>query len=129
MHLIIYIDIVIVCMCALLCVRRKNDMLDINYLLVNTNMVFVQKLNIFLSYLFLLIAMAAIASGICFIALRDLDKTSRAIYPLMVVTKYTWSFIIGWVATGLCLLEGFVFLCLLRMDYEDVGESGRYHTM
>lgn len=73
--------------------------------------------------------MAAISSGICFIALRDLDKTSRAIYPVNVELRYDWSFIIGWVATGLCLLEGFVFLALLRMDYEDVAESGRYHTM
>lgn len=73
--------------------------------------------------------MAAIASGICFIALRDLDHSTRNAYPTNVETSYDWSFILGWVGTGLCLLEGFIFLGLLRMDYDDVAETGRYQTM
>jgi len=73
--------------------------------------------------------MAAIASGICFIAMRDLDKSSRLQYPTDVSLRYDWSFILGWVGTGLALLEGFMFLALLRMDYEDVAESGRYNHM
>lgn len=77
----------------------------------------------------LLSSMAAIAGGICFIALRDLDHTSRNAYPSNVDTSYDWSFILAWVGTGLCLVEGFIFLGLLRMDYEDVAESGRYQTM
>lgn len=73
--------------------------------------------------------MAGIASGICFIALRDLDHTTRSVFPEGTTTKYAWSFILGWVGTGLCLLEGFIFLALLRMDYDDVADSGRYQTM
>ena len=74
-------------------------------------------------------AMAGIASGICFIALRDIDETSREIYPSEVDRKYSWSFMLGWAGTGLVLVHGFIFLCLLRMDYDDVGESNTYKTM
>ena len=74
-------------------------------------------------------AMAAIASGICFIALRDIDETSRKIYPNEVDRDYSWSFILAWVGTGLVLIQGFIFLCLLRMDYDDVGESNQYKSM
>lgn len=81
------------------------------------------------SLLTLLATMAAVAGGICFIALRDLDKTSRGIFPSDVNTQYQWSFILGWIGTGLCLIEGFVFLGLLRMDYENVMEKRRYHAM
>lgn len=77
----------------------------------------------------LLASMAGIASGICFIALRDLDHTSRDTFPAKVDTAYGWSFILAWIGTGLALVEGFMFLCLLRMDYDDVGESGKYQTM
>ncbi|XP_052819394.1 transmembrane protein 178B-like [Mya arenaria] len=77
----------------------------------------------------LLATMAAIASGICFIAMRDLDKTSRAEYPSSVSTSYGWSFIVAWVGTGLGLLEAFIFLALLRIDYEDVAETGRYNNI
>lgn len=77
----------------------------------------------------LLAAMAAIASGICFIALRDLDITKRHVFPPEVELSYRWSFILGWVGTGLSLIDGFLFLGLLKMDYEDVAESGRYQTM
>ena len=73
--------------------------------------------------------MAGIASGICFIALRDIDETSRQIYPDEVDRKYSWSFMLGWAGTGLVLIQGFIFLCLLRMDYDDVGESNTYKTM
>lgn len=77
----------------------------------------------------LLGAMAAIASGICFIALRDIDETSRKIYPNEVDRDYSWSFILAWVGTGLVLIQGFIFLCLLRMDYDDVGETNQYKSM
>ena len=74
-------------------------------------------------------AMAGIASGICFIAMRDIDETSREIYPDDVNRSYAWSFMLAWAGTGIVLLQGFVFLCLLRMDYDDVAESNNYKTM
>ena len=74
-------------------------------------------------------AMAGIASGICFIAMRDIDETSKEIYPDTVDRAYGWSFILAWAGTGLVLIQGFVFLCLLRMDYDDVAESNNYKTM
>ena len=79
--------------------------------------------------MFFFSAMAGIASGICFIALRDLDHNSRNTYPDGVDTEYQWSFMLGWAGTGLCMIEGFLFLAVLRMDYDDVAESGRYTTM
>ncbi|XP_052262732.1 epithelial membrane protein 2-like [Dreissena polymorpha] len=73
--------------------------------------------------------MAAMASGICFIGMQELNKTSRALYPDSVSKKYDWSFILGWVATGLCFIEGCMFLLLLKKDHEDIRESGKYSTM
>ncbi|XP_069124171.1 transmembrane protein 178B-like [Argopecten irradians] len=76
----------------------------------------------------LIAGMCGIASGICFIALRDHDIYSRMIYPSQVTYSYGWSFALGWGGTGLCLLEGFIFLCLLRKDYDDVNETRKYNS-
>ncbi|XP_041362266.1 uncharacterized protein LOC121378254 [Gigantopelta aegis] len=73
-----------------------------------------------------------ITSGICFIALRDLDQSRYAIYPDGVTSNYTWSFMIHWIGTGLCLVDSFILLCLIRRTYDDVTELGAYsayHTM
>lgn len=77
----------------------------------------------------LIATMAAVASGISFIALRDIDRITRKIYPTDVDMWYQWSFMLGWIGTGLCLVEGFMFLGLLRMDYDNVKVSGIYQTM
>ncbi|KAL3877248.1 hypothetical protein ACJMK2_034981 [Sinanodonta woodiana] len=74
----------------------------------------------------LLAAMCGIAGCICFIALRDIDITSNNIYPDKVTHRYSWSFMLAWIGTGLCIVEGFLFICLLRMDYDDVGESNKH---
>jgi len=54
--------------------------------------------------------MAGVASGICFIALRDKDSQSLRIYPDHVTYQYGLSFILAWVGAGLCIVEGFLFL-------------------
>ncbi|KAK3089804.1 hypothetical protein FSP39_006662 [Pinctada imbricata] len=86
------------------------------------------KLYLVASILCLLAGMCGIASGICFIALRDMDANSREIYPSHTSTKYNYSFMLAWIGNGFCILEGFVFLCLLKMDYNDINESGKYNT-
>lgn len=73
-------------------------------------------------------AMAGITSGICFIALRDMDSSSRSIYPNNTTVLYDYSFMLEWASNALCILEGFVFLCLLKMDYNDINESGKYNS-
>ncbi|KAK3583027.1 hypothetical protein CHS0354_005672 [Potamilus streckersoni] len=72
------------------------------------------------------LTMCGITGCICFIALRDIDKTSNNIYPDKVSHNYSWSFMLAWIGTGLCIIEGFFFICLLRMDYDDVGESNKH---
>lgn len=73
-------------------------------------------------------AMCGITSGICFIALRDLDSSSRNIYPNGTTTLYDFSFMMEWASNSLCILEGFIFLCLLKMDYNDITETGKYNS-
>ncbi|XP_061175744.1 uncharacterized protein LOC133184683 [Saccostrea echinata] len=80
------------------------------------------------SILCLIAGMCGIASGICFIALRDMDSTSRDIYPNNTTVQYNFSFMLEWAANSLCILEGFVFLCLLKMDYNDITETGKYNS-
>ncbi|KAL8569242.1 hypothetical protein ACOMHN_047929 [Nucella lapillus] len=97
------------------------------------------------SLLLLLATVSGIASGICFIALRDLDNTtarpsssssssyssssSSSVMPLppalpeYVSQDYSWSFMLHWIGTGLALVESFLLLCLLRNSYEFVGED------
>lgn len=77
---------------------------------------------------FLIPAMCGIASGIVFIAMRDMDATTRNIYPANTTYSYGYSFMLSWIGTGLCIVEGFFFLCLLKMDYNDVKESGKYNS-
>lgn len=72
--------------------------------------------------------MCGITSGICFIALRDLDSSSRNIYPNGTTTLYDFSFMMEWASNSLCILEGFIFLCLLKMDYNDITETGKYNS-
>lgn len=73
-------------------------------------------------------AMCGITSGIIFIAMRDMDGTSRNFYPANTTHQYGWSFMLSWIGTGLCVIQGFFFLCLLKMDYNDINESGKYNT-
>lgn len=80
------------------------------------------------SILCLIAAMCGITSGICFIALRDLDSSSRNIYPNGTTTLYDFSFMMEWASNSLCILEGFIFLCLLKMDYNDITETGKYNS-
>lgn len=77
---------------------------------------------------FIFTGMCGIASGICFIALRDMDSTSRNIYPNGAIVQYDFSFMLEWAANTVCILEGFVFLCLLKMDYNDITETGKYNS-
>ncbi|XP_060076494.1 transmembrane protein 178B-like [Ylistrum balloti] len=76
----------------------------------------------------LIAGMCGIASGICFIALRDIDIFTHVIYPSHVTYSYGWSFALGWGGTGLCILEGFIFLCLLRSDYININETRKYNS-
>lgn len=80
------------------------------------------------SILCLIAAMCGITSGICFIALRDIDSSSRNIYPNGTTTLYDFSFMMEWASNSLCILEGFIFLCLLKMDYNDITETGKYNS-
>ncbi|XP_050392053.1 uncharacterized protein LOC126810812 [Patella vulgata] len=77
----------------------------------------------------LLATMCGIVSGICFIALRDSDADINKIYPLGVAVNYGWSFMIHWIATGLCLVESFILLCLLKESYDDVAEKFSYYNI
>ncbi|KAL5018053.1 hypothetical protein ScPMuIL_003775 [Solemya velum] len=82
------------------------------------------------SIMTLLAGMCGIASGICFIALRDIDETTDKIYPTGVTQKYDYSFIVAWVGCGLCIVEGFIYLCLLKSDKDDDSESKySYYSM
>lgn len=76
----------------------------------------------------LLAGVGGIASGTIFIALRDKDIYSNPIYPANVTHTYSWSFGMAWGGAGLCLLQGFIFLCLLRKDYDDANETKKYSS-
>ena len=77
--------------------------------------------------------MCGIASGICFIAVRDLDNTTfrtRAVMPPAVPEyasqTFDWSFMLHWIATGLCFVDSFLLLCLLKNSYECVNEEAKF---
>lgn len=92
------------------------------------------------SLLLMLATMSGMASGICFIALRDLDNTTftdskfkdPSLFPPPppgdANQNYHWSFMIHWIATGLALVDSFVLLCLLRNSYETVNEKFKQYN-
>lgn len=76
--------------------------------------------------------MCGIASGISFIALRDLDATtfrSRLVtpptWPAFSKGSYEWSFMLHWIATGLSLVVSFLLLCLMRNSYDTVKRDSK----
>lgn len=71
--------------------------------------------------------MCGIVSGISFIALRDIDRKDRAMYPDGVSSQYGWSFMVTWISSGLNLVDSFILLCLLRTVYDDVNEGNKYY--
>ncbi|KAK7502403.1 hypothetical protein BaRGS_00006356 [Batillaria attramentaria] len=87
------------------------------------------------SLILMLATMSGVASGICFIALRDLDNTT---FKDMVVMpppppsstnqNYDWSFMVHWIGTGLALVDSFILLCLLRNSYESVNDDVKYYS-
>jgi hypothetical protein len=78
-------------------------------------------------------AMCGIASGVCFIALRDLDnETSRSqtvmppVVPEYASQDYYWSFMLHWIGTGLAFVDSFILLCLMKNSYESVNEDYKF---
>lgn len=74
------------------------------------------------TFVLLLATMSGVAAGICFISARDVERTDLALYTDM-TTDYGWSFMLHWIATGLCFLDGFLILFMLRFSYEEVNSK------
>ena len=77
--------------------------------------------------------MCGITSGICFIAVRDLDKeTFRTVTvtppvpPEFATQSYDWSFMLHWIGTGLAFLDSFILLCLLKNNYDYVNDDSKF---
>ncbi|XP_071107917.1 uncharacterized protein [Haliotis cracherodii] len=85
------------------------------------------KLYLTSSLILLFATMCGIVSGISFIALRDIDRKDRGIYPDGVSSQYGWSFMVTWISSGLNLVDSFILLCLLRTVYDDVNEGNKYY--
>ncbi|ESO87432.1 hypothetical protein LOTGIDRAFT_235099 [Lottia gigantea] len=77
----------------------------------------------------LLATICGSVSGICFIALRDLDVDPQNLYPQGVASNYDWSFMIHWISTGMCIVESCILLCLLKESYDDVAEKFSYYNI
>lgn len=86
------------------------------------------KIYLVTAILFLLAAMAGVASNVCFMALRDLDQNKYYIYPQDTKIKYDWTFMTSWIGTGLCFILAFMYICLMCIDYDDINETGKYST-
>ena len=85
------------------------------------------------SFFLLSPAMCGITSGICFIAVRDLDNTTfrtRAVIPPAVPEyasqSFHWSFMLHWIATGLAFVDSCLLLCLLKNSYERVNDNSKF---
>ncbi|XP_046584691.1 transmembrane protein 178A-like [Haliotis rubra] len=85
------------------------------------------KLYLSASLILLFATMCGIVSGISFIALRDLDRKDRGMYPYGVSSQYGWSFMVTWISAGLNIVDSFILLCLLRTVYDDVNEGKKYY--
>ncbi|KAK7113636.1 uncharacterized protein [Littorina saxatilis] len=92
----------------------------------------VKKPGLFLSVSILLLfaTLCGIASGVCFIAVRDLDNTTvrtKAVLPpavpLYASQMFDWSFMLHWIGTGLAFVDSFLLLCLLKNSYDLVNEG------
>lgn len=60
------------------------------------------------------------ASGVCFIAARDVEADDLHLYRGL-DTEYGWSFMLHWIGAGLTVLDGFILICMVRCTHEDVG--------
>lgn len=80
-----------------------------------------------INYFFFFVVMCGIISGICFIVLCDFDFFFRNIYFNGIMILYDFLFMMEWVFNFFCILEGFIFLCFLKMDYNDITEIGKYN--
>ncbi|RUS79593.1 hypothetical protein EGW08_012641 [Elysia chlorotica] len=64
--------------------------------------------------------LSSIASGVCFIAARDVETDDLHLYRGL-DTEYGWSFMVHWVGAGLNVIAGFILICMMRWTHEDVG--------
>ena len=69
--------------------------------------------------------LCGIASGICFIAARELETTELGMYSRL-STEYSWSFYMHWGATVICVIANFVMGCLVKHAPDDI-ESAKYY--
>lgn len=72
-------------------------------------------------------------SGICFIAVRDLDnETFRTVavrppaVPEYTSQEYYWSFMLHWIGSGLAFVDSFILLCMMRNVYQSVNEANKF---
>ncbi|XP_076458421.1 uncharacterized protein LOC143292117 [Babylonia areolata] len=93
--------------------------------------------------LLLCATMCGIASGVSFIAVRDLDNTvlrrhdlvpsSMLLLPPAVPAyasqAYDWSFMSHWVGTALVFLDSLLLMCMLRTTYQFVEEGSKLHAV
>lgn len=76
-------------------------------------------------FLFVQLAMAGVAGGVCFIAAREVEDKELLKYSGL-ITKYGWSFMLEWISSGLCLVNGFLILCLIKFTYQKVKNQDNY---
>ncbi|CAL1531569.1 unnamed protein product [Lymnaea stagnalis] len=74
------------------------------------------------TFVLVIATMSGAAAGICFIAARDVERTDLALYEGL-TTDYGWSFMLHWIGAGLCFLDGFLILFMLRFSYEEVNSK------
>ncbi|KAK3767532.1 hypothetical protein RRG08_003964 [Elysia crispata] len=73
--------------------------------------------------------LTSIASGVCFIAARDVETDDLHLYHGL-DTEYSWSFMVHWIGAGLAVLAGFILMGMLRWSHEDVGVlNPNYYNM
>ncbi|GFR63480.1 hypothetical protein ElyMa_001895900 [Elysia marginata] len=73
--------------------------------------------------------LTSIASGVCFIAARDVETDDLHLYRGL-DTEYGWSFMLHWIGAGLTVVDGFLLMGMMRYTHEDVGVLQRdYYNM
>ncbi|GFN78356.1 claudin domain-containing protein 1 [Plakobranchus ocellatus] len=85
-----------------------------------------RKVSLYICALIVLVMaiLSSIASGVCFIAARDVETDELHLYRGL-DTTYGWSFMLHWIGAGLTVVDGIMLLAMMRWTHEDVGDLHR----